>query len=82
MTGCAGYTLGRGANLLERLWGEGESDGTFDQEEGLADMSGSHRRVWEINGFCHTLNRVNTIRITHTHRHTHTLSLPSTNSVF
>ena len=32
-------------------WGEGDSDGTFDREEGLADTSGSHGRVSGTNGF-------------------------------
>ena len=32
-------------------WGEGERDGTFDREEGLADTSGSHRGVSGKNGF-------------------------------
>jgi len=39
-------------------WGEGERDGTSDREEGLADMSGSHRGVsGKKNGLkiCHIL---------------------------
>jgi hypothetical protein len=42
-------------------WGEGERDGTFDREEGLADTSGSHRGVLGKMEICHTLIRVNTI---------------------
>jgi hypothetical protein len=42
-------------------WGEGDMDGTFDREEGLADASGSHHGVSGKNRFCHTLVRVNTV---------------------
>jgi hypothetical protein len=50
MMGCAGYTLGKGGQLRKK-WGEGERDGTFDREEGLADTSGSHRGVSGKDGF-------------------------------
>jgi hypothetical protein len=50
----------RGGGVADK-WGEGERDGTFDREEGLADTSGSHRGVSGKNGFCHTLVRVNTV---------------------
>jgi len=31
-----------GGPINIREWGEGGKDGTFDREEGLLDMSGSH----------------------------------------
>jgi len=59
----------RKGGLINIKWGEGERDGTFDREEGLADTSGSHHGVSGKNGFlCHTLCRVHSILI-----HTHTL---------
>ena len=36
---------------IDLKWGEGERDGTFDREEGLADRSGSHCGVTAKNGF-------------------------------
>jgi hypothetical protein len=34
----------RGGEVADK-WGEGDRDGTLDQEEGLADMLGSHHGV-------------------------------------
>jgi hypothetical protein len=35
-----------------RQWGEGGKDGTFNREEGLVDVSGSHREVsGKMNSF-------------------------------
>jgi hypothetical protein len=35
----------RGGEVADK-WGEGDRDGTFDREEGLADTSGSHCGVF------------------------------------
>jgi len=40
----------KGGPINLRRWGEGDEDGTFDLEEGLADSSGSHRGVSGKNG--------------------------------
>jgi hypothetical protein len=36
-------------------WGEGDRDGTFDREEGLADTSGHTAEYRGKMDFCHTL---------------------------
>jgi hypothetical protein len=51
-------------------WGEGERDGTFDREEGMADTSGSHRGVSGKNGFFVILC-LECIQYEYTHTHTH-----------
>jgi len=52
----------RGGGVADK-WGEGERDGTFDREEGLADTLGSHRGVSGNKRIktCHILNRMNTV---------------------
>ena len=50
-------------------WGEGEKDGTYDREEGLADTSGSHRGVSGKNGFFVILC-LECIQYEYTHTHT------------
>jgi len=40
----------KGGSINLRRWGEGDKDGTFDQEEGLVDTSDSHHGVSGKNG--------------------------------
>ena len=48
---CRLYSRKGGPIRFQRKWGEGERDGTFDREEGLADTSGSHCGVSGKHGF-------------------------------
>jgi hypothetical protein len=41
----------RKGGQISLKWGEGERDGTFDREEGMADRSGSYRGISGKNGF-------------------------------
>ena len=67
MTRCTGYTLGKGVPVNLK-WEEGQRNGTFDQDKGLAETSGSHHGVSGKNGFFDILY-LKCIQYEYTHTH-------------